>query len=373
MLVDGRLLFILIAFNGGHLGGKPQCRRYGVSAYNCFMFSLFQLLPLENYLEQQRQQQPRRKFQGMQHEFKININPVEKTPFFFLSCQNKIEMPSSSPTLSAPPPPLSSSNPKKSKKMQYGDVVVAYISPQNMSTLILVPGGILQNKFGAFHHDAMVNMEFGSKIPSSSNSSSAGASSGFIHALRLTPELWTLSLPHRTQILYSVDISFVSIQLGLMNGTRMIEAGKLHLEKVIMWLYIFNGKFDIGTGSGSFSHSIARSVAPNGHLFTFEYHQQRAEQAKKEFLLHGLLCKSQHQQALDLMSASIGNSSSSTATASNANEDILLNTLKHRLESTPSDYHGVISSFHRDVCKDGFGLEEKDTKGISAGRVIYYV
>lgn len=43
-----------------------------------------------------------------------------------------------------------------------------------------------------------------------------------------------------------------------------------------------------GTGSGSFSHSIARTIAPTGHLYTFEYHQERVAVATKEFEEHGL-------------------------------------------------------------------------------------
>ncbi|KAI3483978.1 hypothetical protein L1887_52992 [Cichorium endivia] len=54
-----------------------------------------------------------------------------------------------------------------------------------------------------------------------------------------TPELWTLALPHRTQILYAPDMSFISMKLNMGPGSRVIEAG---------------------TGSGSFSHFIARCV-----------------------------------------------------------------------------------------------------------------
>ncbi|KAJ2187931.1 tRNA (adenine-N(1)-)-methyltransferase catalytic subunit trm61 [Coemansia sp. RSA 522] len=43
-----------------------------------------------------------------------------------------------------------------------------------------------------------------------------------------------------------------------------------------------------GTGSGSFSHSIARTIAPSGHLYTFEYHELRANAARKEFDEHSL-------------------------------------------------------------------------------------
>lgn len=45
---------------------------------------------------------------------------------------------------------------------------------------------------------------------------------------------------------------------------------------------------ECGTGSGSFSHSLARTISPNGHLFTFEYHELRAELARKEFEAHKL-------------------------------------------------------------------------------------
>lgn len=57
--------------------------------------------------------------------------------------------------------------------------------------------------------------------------------------LRPTPELWTLSLPHRTQILYAPDMSFITMKLGLTPGAKVVEAG---------------------TGSGSFTHFLARTV-----------------------------------------------------------------------------------------------------------------
>lgn len=41
-----------------------------------------------------------------------------------------------------------------------------------------------------------------------------------------------------------------------------------------------------GTGSGSVSHAIIRSIAPTGHLHTVEFHQQRADKAREEFQEH---------------------------------------------------------------------------------------
>ena len=36
------------------------------------------------------------------------------------------------------------------------------------------------------------------------------------------------------------------------------------------------------------SHAILRTIAPTGHLFTFDFHQQRADAARQEFKEHGL-------------------------------------------------------------------------------------
>lgn len=42
-----------------------------------------------------------------------------------------------------------------------------------------------------------------------------------------------------------------------------------------------------GTGSGSLSHAFARTIAPsNGHLHTFDFHEERADKARKEFEEH---------------------------------------------------------------------------------------
>ncbi|KAG2147008.1 tRNA methyltransferase complex subunit Cpd1 [Suillus cothurnatus] len=85
--------------------------------------------------------------------------------------------------------------------------------------------------------------------------------------LRPTPELWTMALPHRTQILYLADIAFITSWLDIKRGSSVIEAG---------------------TGSGSFSHSVARTIGSVGHLWSYEFHEARANKAREEFSLHGM-------------------------------------------------------------------------------------
>jgi tRNA (adenine57-N1/adenine58-N1)-methyltransferase catalytic subunit len=107
------------------------------------------------------------------------------------------------------------------------------------------------------------------------------ASSGFIHLLPPTPENWTSSLPHRTQVVYTPDYSYILHRLRARHGTSIIEAG---------------------AGSGSFTHASARAVYsgyPNdaeftskqrklGKVWSFEFHEQRHEKLEKEIQDHGL-------------------------------------------------------------------------------------
>lgn len=102
------------------------------------------------------------------------------------------------------------------------------------------------------------------------------ASSGFVHVLPPTPELWTASLPHRTQVVYTPDYSYILHRIRARPGTRLIEAG---------------------AGSGSFTHASVRAcyngypgfdTDRKGKVFSFEYHEQRYQKMKVELSSHGL-------------------------------------------------------------------------------------
>jgi len=51
--------------------------------------------------------------------------------------------------------------------------------------------------------------------------------------LHPTPELWTNVLPHRTQILYLPDISFITMNLNLKPGDKVIETGTFNIKYLI--------------------------------------------------------------------------------------------------------------------------------------------
>ncbi|CAO1623314.1 unnamed protein product [Sympodiomycopsis kandeliae] len=114
-----------------------------------------------------------------------------------------------------------------------GDLVLLFSSRDRpMIPVKVTPGQHYINAYGSFPHDSFIGRPFGSPVRSLNNK-------GFLTLLRPTPELWTLSLPHRTQILYAPDMSFISTKLGLSPGAKVVEAG---------------------TGSGSFTHFLARTV-----------------------------------------------------------------------------------------------------------------
>ena len=209
-------------------------------------------------------------------------------------------------------------------------------------------GVVTNTRFGSFPHSTIINVPWGSQIRASKvdtgsrgrvgknanaktkkrklneggmNDVASGqvstikeaevADSGFIHVLPPTPENWTTSLPHRTQVVYTPDYSYILHRIRARPGSRLIEAG---------------------SGSGSFTHAAARAVfsgypasgrvginingeasrgadvqvsggnepidgkpdegrnAGNviGRVFSYEYHRERHEKVKAEMIEHGL-------------------------------------------------------------------------------------
>lgn len=145
------------------------------------------------------------------------------------------------------------------RKISDGDLVIVYEKHDNMKAVKVSEKSVLENRFGVFKHSDWIGKSYGCKVSSHKG--------GFVYLLAPTPELWTLVLSHRTQILYIADISFVVMYLELIPGCVVLESG---------------------TGSGSLSTSLARAVAPTGHVYTFDFHEQRAQAAREDFEKTGL-------------------------------------------------------------------------------------
>ncbi|EEB07299.1 tRNA methyltransferase complex catalytic subunit Cpd1 [Schizosaccharomyces japonicus yFS275] len=174
--------------------------------------------------------------------------------------------------------------------IEEGDLAIVWLGKGKLTPIVLNSTETLHNQFGAYPHSELIGKRYGQQIASSSKQ-------GFIYLLHPTPELWTLALPHRTQIVYTPDVSAIVQKLRIVEGSRVIEAG---------------------TGSGSMTHALSRTIGPTGKLYTFEYHETRYQTALKEFTDHKMM------------------------------EDVGGNT--------------VLT--HRDVCKQGFVLKESSPEDI---------
>ncbi|KAK2010493.1 tRNA methyltransferase complex GCD14 subunit [Colletotrichum eremochloae] len=203
-------------------------------------------------------------------------------------------------------------------------LAIVQLSRDNLVPLILrdstsavdgyAEGAVLNTRFGSFPHSTLINVPWGSQIRASvvdtgsrgrkrkrkedetdASTPAAGAAaddaetessapvkkattaaSGFVHILQPTAELWTAGLPHRTQVVYTPDYSYILQRIRARPGTRLIEAG---------------------AGSGSFTHASARAVyngypesetQRKGKVFSFEFNKDRYEKMQEEIEAHAL-------------------------------------------------------------------------------------
>lgn len=236
--------------------------------------------------------------------------------------------------------------------VQAGDLVIVFASrDKTPMPLTVTPGEHLSNMFGHFPHDDMIGMPYGSKMISKNQR-------GFVYLLRPTPELWTLALPHRTQILYAPDMSFISMKLNMGPGSRVIEAG---------------------TGSGSFSHVIARTVGRAGSSYSGEAQVPRNWRGLPNYLQQNV--SRGRGQPRDLEDDNGGDSDVAEISAQSTGEP---QSTQVKVDDAVPDSHGRLWSFefhqqraekariefaahgmdkvivlnHRNVCKDGFGLQD---------------
>lgn len=249
--------------------------------------------------------------------------------------QEPVAQPSEIPVNPPPPPQFL----QPGLRTAPGDLAIVLLARDQYEPIILEPftgavdgyaeGNVLNTRFGSFPHQTFLDIPWGSQVraskvdtgsrgrkrrraeietPSASTptgdesplpgagvtaTTSAGEkdeesldvpvkraftpASGFVHVLRPTPELWTASLPHRTQVVYVPDYSYILHRIRARPGTRLIEAG---------------------AGSGSFTHASVRAVfngtptSPQeegrGKVFSFEFDQKRFKAMQEEIAAHKL-------------------------------------------------------------------------------------
>ena len=117
--------------------------------------------------------------------------------------------------------------------IEEGDLVIVYLDVRHMYPITVKKDEVFQSKYGALKHNDVIGKKFGSCV---------SCTRGYVYVLFPTPELWTVTLPHRTQILYAADISLIVFQLELKPGSVVCEAGNfiiLLLFDMLIYFYFY--------------------------------------------------------------------------------------------------------------------------------------
>jgi len=120
------------------------------------------------------------------------------------------------------------SSSRRSKELvAEGDTVILFLCISSQYPILVTKliknrnGELIENKFqtiyGVLDVISLVGQKYGTKVH---------LPRGWGYILRPTCELWTTNLPHRTQIIYTPDISMIITNLGVRPGSTVIEAGK---------------------------------------------------------------------------------------------------------------------------------------------------
>lgn len=131
-----------------------------------------------------------------------------------------------------------------------GDRVLLYQDARRKWIAKVEPGKFHTHR-GYFELSDLVGKEYGGSIRTSLGQNLA------VFKPRALDIVESFDRP--TQILYPKDIGYALFQLGIGNGDRVLE---------------------VGTGSGALTSAIAKSVAPDGQVFTYEMRPEFLRAAK---------------------------------------------------------------------------------------------
>uniref|UniRef100_A0A4W5QPY4 tRNA (adenine(58)-N(1))-methyltransferase n=1 Tax=Hucho hucho TaxID=62062 RepID=A0A4W5QPY4_9TELE len=105
-----------------------------------------------------------------------------------------------------------------SEFIQEGDVAIIILGHDSVMPVKVQQCSKTQTRHGVICHSKdLIGQRFGIMVTCSKG--------GWVYVLHPTNELWTLNLPHRTQILYTTDIANITMMLELKPGS-VCESGE---------------------------------------------------------------------------------------------------------------------------------------------------
>ena len=107
---------------------------------------------------------------------------------------------------------------KPNDTVKENDIAIIYLNHNQLYPVKITKSLCYNMKYGTLKYADVIGKKYGSKIK---------CTRGTVNILQGSPELWTISLPHRTQILYTPDISFITLHLELRPGSIVLESGEL--------------------------------------------------------------------------------------------------------------------------------------------------
>jgi len=127
------------------------------------------------------------------------------------------------------------------KTIAEGDDVLLYLDRERTYQIKVKTGEQFHTHKGFIQLEDLIGKPFGSTVVSSLGIS--------FYALRPLIRDRVLKTDRRTQVLYPKDIGYILYQLGVGNGSTVVEAG---------------------TGSGALTMSLANAVMPDGRVYSYE-------------------------------------------------------------------------------------------------------
>ena len=143
---------------------------------------------------------------------------------------------------------------------QLNDLVLL-LSPDEKRYLIrLMPNGRLDTNHGYILHNDIAGKEFGTSVKTH-------LSHAYVILQPSTSDL-VMHVKRISQIVYPKEIGYILLKLNIIPGARIVEAG---------------------TGSGGLTMAMARAIAPNGRIYTYEARDDMMANARKNLERAGVL------------------------------------------------------------------------------------